>query len=191
MSTLIARIHNNVFNAVHQHLHTWFPGLFARFVFAGVLLVYYLHSAKTKVGDGLAGFFQIDDAAYFQIIPTVVEQFDYDASQIPLVPYKLIVYAGSYAEFILPILIVIGLFTRLAAIGMLVFVVVQSTVDVIGHHVDAETLGSWFDRFSDAAILDQRAMWSVLLVYLIIYGAGKVSIDYWLSPKEDKTTNSA
>lgn len=183
MSTLIARIHNTVFHAVHQHLHSWFPGLFARFVFAGVLLVYYLHSAKTKVGDGLAGFFQIDDAAYFQIIPTVVEQFDYDASQIPLVPYKLIVYAGSYAEFILPILIVIGLFTRLAAIGMLVFVVVQSIVDVVGHHVGADTLGRWFDRFSDATILDQRAMWSVLLVYLIIYGAGKVSLDHWLSSK--------
>ena len=85
----------------------------------------------------------------------------------------------------------IGLFTRLAAIGMLVFVVVQSVVDVIGHHVDAETLGSWFDRFSDAAILDQRAMWSVLLVYLIIYGAGKVSIDHWLSSKEPRSTNSA
>ncbi|MEM6985258.1 MAG: DoxX family protein, partial [Pseudomonadota bacterium] len=90
------------------------------------------------------------------------------------------VYAGTYAEFILPVLIVVGLFTRLAALGMIGFVFVQSFVDITGHHADAETIGAWFDRFSDATILDQRAMWVFLLAYLAIYGAGKLSIDQLL-----------
>jgi putative oxidoreductase len=35
-----------------------------------------------------------------------------------------VVVAGTLAEFILPLLIVIGLFTRLAAFGMIGFVIV-------------------------------------------------------------------
>jgi len=46
--------------------------------------------AKTKVGDGLSGFLQVQDNAYFQILPKVVEQFNYDASQVPVFPYQWI-----------------------------------------------------------------------------------------------------
>ena len=44
-----------------------------------------------------------------------------------------IVVAGTVAEFILPILIAIGLFTRLAALGMIGFVIVQTLTDLFGH----------------------------------------------------------
>ena len=82
--------------------------------------------------------------------------------------------AGGYAEFILPALIVLGLFTRAAALGMAGFVVVQSLTDIFGHGVAA---GAWFDRASDALILDQRAFWMLLLVVLVLKGAGPLSID--------------
>ena len=71
-----------------------------------------------------------------------------------------------------------GAFTRLAALGMIGFTLVQSYVDIAFHGADAETVGSWFDRFSDAAILDQRALWVFLLAYLVIRGAGMLSVDY-------------
>ena len=163
-----------------QKLQSWFPGLLARVTFASVLYLYFYKSAKTKVGEGLSGFTQIQDGAFFQIIPTVVERFNYDASQVPLFPYQLIVYAGTYAEFILPVLIIIGLFTRLAALGMIVFVAVQSYVDITAHAVDKATIGSFFDRIPDAAIADQRFLWVFLFMYLVIYGAGKLSIDQLL-----------
>ena len=54
--------------------------------------------------------------------------------------------AGIYAGFILPVLIVAGSMTRLAALGMIGFIVVQSYVDVVFHHVDAATIGALFDR---------------------------------------------
>ncbi len=180
MITAIRNLHDSTFDFIQRLLQDWFPGLLARFVFAAVLFMYYFNSAKTKVGDGLAGFLTIDDGAYIQILPTVMEQYGYDASQIPAFPYQLIVYAGTYSEFILPVLIVAGLFTRLAAAGMVGFVVVQSYVDITAHGADEKTIGAWFDRVPDAAILDQRALWVFLLTYLAIYGAGKVSLDHVL-----------
>ncbi|MGI9451697.1 MAG: DoxX family protein, partial [Geminicoccaceae bacterium] len=83
----------------------------------------------------------------------------------------------TYAEFILPVLIILGLFTRLAALGMIGFVVVQSYVDVVFHGADEKTIGGWFDQLSDATILDQRTLWVFLLVYLVVRGPGLISLD--------------
>jgi len=177
MMTRLTAVHGRIFGAVEAKLDGWFLGLAARLVFAAVLAVYYLHSAATKVGEGVLGFFSIGDNAYFQILPSVVEAYGYDASQVPFFPYDLIVFAGTYAEFILPVLIVLGLFTRLAALGMIGFIVVQSYVDIAFHGVDAATIGTWFDRLPSAAILDQRALWVFLLVYLVVRGAGALSLD--------------
>lgn len=177
------RLYRCAVGLVEARLEGWFLGLLARFFFAAVLLIYYLNSAATKVGEGIAGFFSVGDNAYFQILPSVVEAYGYDASQVPFFPYDLIVIAGTYAEFILPILIVLGLFTRLAALGMIGFTLVQSYVDIVFHGVDAKTIGAWFDRFSDAAILDQRALWVFLLVTLVVKGAGAVSLDWVLGRK--------
>ena len=67
--------------------------------------------------------------------------------------------------------------TRLAALGMVGFVVVQSLTDIFGHSAAA---GAWFDRASDALILDQRALWLLLLIVLISKGAGPISADRFL-----------
>jgi len=176
----IVSLHDTLFGALQRSLESWLPGLLARLVFAAVLLVYFYNSALKKVGDGALGLLTVTDNAYFQILPPVVEQYGYDASQIPLFPWDIIVYLGTYSEFILPALIILGLFTRLAALGMIVFIAVQSYVDIAFHGADAETIGAYFDRFSDAVILDQRALWVFLLAYLVIHGAGKVSLDYLL-----------
>ncbi len=181
MIARLTALHGCVFGFAESRLDGWFLGLLARFVFAAVLLVYYLNSAATKVGDGIAGFFTIGDNAYFQILPSVVEAYGYDASQVPLFPWDLIVIAGTYAEFVLPLLIVLGLFTRLAALGMIGFTLVQSYVDIAFHGADAATIGAWFDNLSNAAILDQRALWVFLLVTLVVKGAGAVSLDALLA----------
>ena len=183
LTAQIGCLHRCVFGFAEAKLDGWFLGLLARLVFAAVLLVYYLNSAGTKVGEGIAGFFSIGDNAYFQILPSVVEAYGFDASQVPFFPWDIIVFAGTYAEFLLPILIVIGLFTRLASLGMIGFILVQSYVDIAFHGADAKTIGSWFDRFADAAILDQRALWVFLLLTLVVKGAGMVSLDSVLGSK--------
>lgn len=177
----LAHIHNSIFNAVEKSMDGLVP-LLARFVFAAVLLNYFWASAMTKLGDGIMGIFLPSTGAYAQIFPKQMEAVVYDVSQLGVFHW-LVVVAGTWAEFILPLLIVIGLFTRLAAIGMIGFVVVQSLTDLYGHGGIAhpETLGAWFDKIPDSVIMDQRAFWMLIFITLVIKGAGAVSLDRMLS----------
>lgn len=176
-AALIEEHGTDLARAMERALEGWFLSLAARFAFAAVLFGYYWNSALTKIGDGAFGFLSITDAAYFQIVPPVVEAAGYDASAVPFLPWGMVVWLGTYSEFLLPVLIVAGLFTRLAALGMLVFVVVQSYVDIAFHGVDAATIGALFDREATSAIADQRLLWALLLVTLIVKGGGLVSVD--------------
>jgi putative oxidoreductase len=153
----------------------WLIPTLARLVFAGVLLVYYLNSGLTKLGDGVLGFLSPSTGAYAQIFPRAFEAVGYDSDAMNMFHW-LVVVAGTVAEFILPLLIVIGLLTRLAALGMIGFVIMQSLTDIYGHG-QASALGAWFDRFADAPILDQRAFWVFLLIVLVIRGAGPLALD--------------
>lgn len=154
----------------------------ARFVFAALFLMYFWVSGLTKLGDGLLGLVQPSTGAYAQIFPRVMEAAGYDTSQLGLFHWA-VVLAGTWAEFLLPLLIVLGLFTRLAALGMVGFVIVQSLTDLYGHGAISEpaTLGAWFDKAPDAVILDQRTLWIFLLLVLVVKGAGALSLDRLLS----------
>lgn len=160
----------------------WLVPTLARLLFAAVLLVYFLNSGLTKLGEGISGLWTPSVGAYAQIFPRVLEAAGYDTDALSVI-HKLVVIAGTWAEFILPVLIVLGLLTRLAALGMIGFVVIQSLTDIYGHSA-TDALGAWFDRFPDAIILDQRSLWVFLLVVLVIKGAGPLSFDRALTPKK-------
>ena len=171
------RLHARVFGAVQNALDDWLTGLAARLVFASTLFFYYLNSAQTKVGEGLAGFFTPTPGAYIQILGfPALDAAGGDPAALPLLS-KLIVYAGTYAEFVLPVLIVIGLFSRLAALGMMGFIAVQTIVDVTVHELDAKSVGAMFDRFPDAIVADQRLLWLFPLLVVVVHGPGLISLD--------------
>ncbi|MFN3547748.1 MAG: DoxX family protein [Mesorhizobium sp.] len=178
----VKMLHDVLFGTVERALNGWFLGLAARFVFAAVLWMYFLNSARTKVGDGVFGFFTISDNAYYQIALPAVDAASGDVSQVAFVPWGLMVVMGTYGEFILPLLVVLGLFARFAALGMIAFIGVQTLVDVTVHQVGPETIGALFDRFPHAAITDQRLLWLFPLVYLVVKGAGAISLD-WLAAR--------
>jgi putative oxidoreductase len=173
----VGRRTHGIGRRIEAALDGWFLGLFARVTFAAVLFGYYWTSALTKIGDGPFGFLTIADSAYIQIVPQVMEASGYDASAIPFFPWGLLVSIGTYAEFLLPVLLVVGLWTRLAALAMIGFVVVQSAVDILFHNADATTVGRVFDRVPSSAIVDQRMLWIFLLTVLVVKGAGALSID--------------
>lgn len=144
----------------------------ARATFAAVLLAYFWASGLTK----FEGPFTLSLGAYAQIFPRAMEAAGYDPGQMGIWR-TAIALAGSWAEMVLPALIVLGLATRAAALGMIGFVLVQSLTDIIGHAASPHTIGAWFDRVSDALILDQRALWIFVLLTLVPKGAGPLSVD--------------
>jgi putative oxidoreductase len=153
----------------------------ARLVFAAVLLSYFWTSAATK----LDGVLTPSLGAYAQIFPKAFEAAGYDVGNMALWQ-TLVVLAGAWAEMVLPFLIVIGLFTRLAALGMIGFVLVQSLTDVVGHGAGPETIGALFDPVADALILDQRSLWLLLFLVLFLKGAGPFSADRFLGATKQR-----
>lgn len=186
----LVSLHNRIFTALETTFAPILMPSLARLVFAATLLVYYWNSGMTKLGEGITGLFQPNFNAYVQILPRMSEAVGYDASQLGTF-WRLMVVAGTWAEFILPALIVLGLFTRLAALGMIGFVVVQSYVDIVGHGVSADVIGAWFDAGSGSLILDQRAFWVFLLAYMVFRGAGPLSVDAALRTRAMPQTSAA
>ncbi len=165
MSNLIT-LYQDLINRLNRL--DWLVPTLARLIFLMVLFFYFWNSALLKI-DG--SIFSPSAGAFGQIFPKAAEAVVWDVSQMTLFQ-RLVIFAGTVAEFILPVLIVVGLLTRLAALGMIGFVTVQTIVDVIGHGV---ALGALFD--SGQALIDQRMLWVFLCVILVLKGSGPLSLD--------------
>lgn len=175
MTKLISRL--NSLAAPLARLDHVLPDL-ARLSFAAVLLNYFWASGLTKLGDGLLGFLTPSVGAYAQIFPKQMEAVLYDTSQLGAFHWAVVV-AGTWAEFILPALLLLGFLTRYAALGMIGFIAVQSLTDLYGHGAieHTATVGKLFDRLPDSIILDQRLLWVFLLLTLVVKGGGMLSLD--------------
>ena len=111
----------------------------------GIAGVFFM-SGRTKV-DGLL---TVNDTAF--------ELFRYEYA-LPLVPPEAAAYAAAYSEHLFPLLLALGLFTRLSATALLVMtLVIQIFV-----YPDA-----WPTHLS----------WAGLLLPLIALGGGKLSVDH-------------
>jgi putative oxidoreductase len=86
-----------------------------------------------------------------------------------LSPYDAAV-AGTFGELFFPVLLVIGFVSRWSALGL--FAV--NAVAVISYSQVLLAEGS-------EAALGQHVLWGSLLLFLIIYGPGQLSLDYSLN----------
>ena len=174
--TALSRLHASIFDPLDRN--DWILPTLARFLFAAVLAVYFWVSGLTKLGEGALGIFQPSLGAYAQIFPKAMEAAGYDITQLTTYHWA-VVTLGTLAEFVLPVLIIVGLFTRLASLGMIGFIIVQSLTDLNGHNKwgDGLVMGQWFDAPSNSLIMDQRALWVFLLILLVVKGAGPLSFD--------------
>jgi len=87
--------------------------------------------------------------------------------QVPLLPYELAAYLGTAAELILPVLLVIGLASRLSALGLF-FVNIVAVIS-----------------FSDigAAAYMEHVLWGALLVQVVIFSGGFFTVDRFVIGK--------
>lgn len=111
----------------------------------------FLESGRTKVD----GWLHVTDSA--------VELFR-DEYKLPLLSPELAAHISAYAEHLFPVLLVLGLFTRLSALALLG----MTTVIEVFVYPDA-----WPTHLS----------WAGLLLYLAARGAGSISVDRVLGIK--------
>jgi len=76
--------------------------------------------------------------------------------------------AGTFGELFFPTLLVIGLMSRLGAIGL--FAVNAMAVISYSNVLLAD---GW-----SGALIAPHILWGTILVFLIVYGPGKISLDY-------------
>jgi putative oxidoreductase len=134
-------------------------GLLGRFAIANVFWM----SGQTKLaGDPVCfayGFcaklnpFSLADSAEFLFA---------NEYKLPLLPPIVAAHMGALAEFILPILIMIGLGTRFAALGLLFMTAVIQIFVYPGSY-------------------PVHAMWATILLMLIKFGPGKIAIDHLIA----------
>jgi len=86
--------------------------------------------------------------------------FEYEYA-VPVLNFEVAAYLATFGEIVLPILLVLGLFGRKAALGLFVvnFIAVISLEDM------------------PAAALNEHILWGVLMVLVAVWGAGKLSLD--------------
>jgi putative oxidoreductase len=114
----------------------------ARAAVAGIFFM----AGRTKV-EGLLG-----------VTDTAVSLFE-DEYRLPLLSPELAAHLATYAEHLFPILLVLGLGTRLSAAALLVMTLV---IQVFVYP------SAWPTHLS----------WAVLLLYLVGRGAGRWSLDH-------------
>ncbi|MGQ0751402.1 MAG: DoxX family protein [Betaproteobacteria bacterium] len=131
----------DVFSALITH---GLLALSARFAIAAI----FFYSGRTKV----EGLLTLTDNAY------ALFREEY---KVPLLPPELAAHLATYAEHLFPLLLVLGLFTRLSALALLgMTAVIQVFV-----YPDA-----WPTHLS----------WAALMLYLIGRGAGPLALDHKL-----------
>jgi putative oxidoreductase len=89
----------------------------------------------------------------------------------PLLSPHVAAVAGACGELFFPTLLILGLASRLSAIGL--FCV--NVVAVISYSQVLLAQGS-------EAALGQHILWGSLLLFLIVYGPGTISVDYLTTP---------
>ena len=80
---------------------------------------------------------------------------------VPFIPFELAAYLGTAGELILPALLVLGIASRFSALGL----TVVNIVAVIS-----------LSEIAPAALYS-HVIWGLLLLQIVLFGAGKLSVD--------------
>ena len=114
----------------------------------------------------IARIFLLSGLTKIQTWNTTLMLFEYEYD-VPVIPFEIAAYLATVGELILPVLIALGLFTRvgLAGLFMLNLVAAMSYPDI------------------NPAGVQQHIMWGLMMVVLWVHGPKLFSVDKWLDKK--------
>ena len=133
--------------ALYQGVHPIAHDLIAAFARLGVAAVF-LMSGQTKV-DG------------WRVSENAIDLFTYEYN-LPLFSPVLAAHLAVFAEHLLPLMLIVGIFTRLGALGLVAMVVV-------------------IQIFVYPSAWPTHASWLAALLYLVSFGPGRLSLDAFIS----------
>ena len=114
----------------------------------------------------IAHVFFMSGLTKIQTWDTTLMLFEYEYS-VPVIPFQLAAYMATAGELMLPVLLVLGLFTRFGLAGLFVLNLVAAIS---------------YPDISPAGI-QQHIMWGLMMVVLLIHGPKLFSVDYWLDKR--------
>lgn len=139
------------FICVVSCLPDWIYTTIARFAVGFIFLV----SGLLKVDDNYA----IKDITY-----DLFRDVHFARVSLPEGVMNILTIMGTYAELILPLLLIIGLGSRFAALGLLIMTIVIQ-----------------FVVFPDQLLTyREHGLWAVALLAVLIKGPGPFSLDYFI-----------
>lgn len=100
---------------------------------------------------------------------STIDLFAYEYS-VPLLPPEIAAIMGTGGELILPVLLLVGLMTRPAAIGLFV-------LNAVAAYAYALT-----DFYNFTGMLD-HILWGAMILVYVLYGPSPLSIDSLISKK--------
>lgn len=149
-------------------------GLLLRLLMARVFFL----SGQSKI-DGMVLNFNIKGWEFPVVLPTQIKQSTFDLFQTQFadlpanvrVPSSIIAYIFTYAEFLLPICLVLGFLTRFSALVLLIMAVLSAI------YIVPEDLWTTY------------AYWIAILLVLLSLGPGVISFDALIGflNRRDKT----
>lgn len=177
MIFFLARMYTSFFYRLERLTLGWLLETAARLIFSSVCLVYFVQSGLAKVGPGALGFLHPNLHAYTMILPRITAAAGGHVGQIDFWPWGLVVLLGTWAELALPVMIALGLLTRAASLGMIIFLGVMTYVEIFVAHTASVHVFMFFDVNPSGLLADQRLMWVVPLMVLVLKGGGPLSLD--------------
>lgn len=100
---------------------------------------------------------------------STIDLFAYEYT-VPLLPPEIAAYMATAGELILPVLLLFGLMTRPAAIGLFI-------LNAVAAYAYALT-----DFYNIVGMMD-HILWGAMILVYVLYGPSPLSIDNWLSKK--------
>lgn len=97
-----------------------------------------------------------------------------DEYQVPVLPPELAAVMGAGGELILPVLLLLGLFSRPAALAL------------FGVNLMAVISYPQLFKFECPAGLQDHFYWGILLLVLVASGPGRLALDTWISGQAKK-----
>lgn len=143
-------------------LCTHIPNSLLAFVARFSIAAVFWKSGQTKVQG-----FEIDivtrefTLGWPRLSDSVVDLFR-DEYRLPLVHPEIAATMAAFAEHFFPVLILLGIATRLSALGLLGMTM---TIQLLVYPDAYPTHGTW----------------AAVLLYLMVHGPGKLSLDHWIA----------